>query len=105
MNKKTKIQVQNITISITSIKDDDFISLTDMAKAKDGDARAADIIKNWIRSRTTLEFMGTWEQLYNPGFKVVEFDHFKMQAGLPGFVLSPGQWVEKTKAIDYSYLI
>src|SRR5665647_1799367 len=70
-----------------------------MAKAKQGDARAADIIKNWIRTRTALEFIGTWEEMYNPGFKVVEFDHFKMQAGLPSFVLSPGQWIEKTNAI------
>ena len=53
-----------------------------MAKAKDGDARAADIIKNWIRNRSTLEFLGTWEQLYNSDFKVVEFDHFKINAGL-----------------------
>ncbi|MEI6139433.1 MAG: KilA-N domain-containing protein [Mariniphaga sp.] len=100
MNKKIQvIDVQNITINISKVKDDDFICLTDMAKAKEGDARAADIIKNWIRNRSTLEFIGTWEQMYNPDFKVVEFDHFKMQAGLPSFVLSPGQWVDKTNAI------
>ncbi len=100
MSKKNKIiQVQNLPISVISEKGNDFISLTDIAKAKEGEARAADIIKNWIRTRTTLEFLGTWEGLYNPDFKVVEFDHFKMQAGLPSFVLSPGQWVEKTAAI------
>ena len=100
MTRKTQtIKVQNTDISISKIKEDDFICLTDMAKAKEGDGRAADIIKNWIRNRNTLEFIGTWEQLYNPDFKVVEFDHFKMQAGLPGFVLSSGQWVEKTGAI------
>lgn len=100
MSKKNNIiQVQNIPITIISEKGDDFICLTDMAKAKEGEARAADIIKNWIRTRTTLEFIGTWEEMYNPGFKVVEFDHFKMQAGLPSFVLSPGQWIEKTNAI------
>ena len=65
------------------------------SKAKEGDSRAADIIKNWIRNRATLEFLGTWEEMYNPDFKVVEFDHFKMQAGLPSFVLSPGQWIKK----------
>jgi hypothetical protein len=70
-----------------------------MAKAKEGESRAADIIKNWIRTRTTLEFLGTWEMMYNPDFKVVEFDHFKMQAGLPTFVLSAKQWIEKTNAI------
>ncbi len=77
----------------------DFISLTDIAKTKENDARAADVIKNWIRNRSTLEFIGTWEKLYNPDFKVVEFDHFKMNAGLPSFVLSPGSWIEKTNAI------
>ena len=99
MNKKNKIiQVQNIPVSVITEKGNDFICLTDMAKAKEGEARAADIIKNWIRTRTTLEFLGTWEEMYNPNFKVVEFDHFKMQAGLPSFVLSPGQWIEKTAA-------
>jgi len=100
MDSKNKIiQVQNIAISVVTEKGNDFICLTDMAKAKEGEARAADVIKNWIRTRTTLEFLGTWEEMYNPNFKVVEFDHFKMQAGLPSFVLSPGQWVEKTNAI------
>lgn len=70
-----------------------------MAKAKEGDNRAADVIKNWIRTRTTIEFLGTWETMYNPDFNVVEFDHFKMEAGLPTFVLSPKQWAEKTGAI------
>ena len=99
MTTKTKvIKVQNIEISIVTSKEDDFICITDIAKSKDGESRAADIIKNWIRSRTTLEYLGTWEQMYNPDFKVVEFDHFKMQAGLPSFVLSPGLWAEKTNA-------
>ncbi|HEY5589724.1 MAG TPA: KilA-N domain-containing protein [Paludibacter sp.] len=93
------IKVQNIEISVVTSGDNDYICMTDIAKSKEGDSRAADIIKNWIRSRTTLEFLGTWEQMYNSDFKVVEFDHFKMQAGLPSFVLSPGQWVEKTNAI------
>jgi len=98
MTKNKTITVQNRAITITSIREEDFICLTDMAKAE-GEARAADIIKNWIRTRTTLEFLGTWEEIYNPNFKVVEFDHFKMHAGLPSFVLSPGQWVEKTDAV------
>jgi hypothetical protein len=99
MAKMKSIEVQNVAVSVSSEREGDYISLTDMAKAKEGDARAADIIKNWIRNRGTLEFLGTWEQIYNPGFKVVEFDHFKSQAGLPSFVLSPGQWVETTRAI------
>lgn len=97
--KNQVIDVQGVAITISRQQGDEYISLTDLANAKEGDGRAADIIKNWIRTRTTLEFIGTWEQLNNPDFKVVEFDHFKMQAGLPTFVLSAGQWVEKTGAI------
>ena len=99
MAKNQKINVQDIEIAVITIKEQDYISLTDIAKSKEGDGRAADIIKNWIRNRGTIEFIGTWEQLHNPGFKVVEFDHFRMNAGLTSFVLSPGKWVEKTNAI------
>lgn len=99
MTKMQIINVQNIPISIAQIVNQEYICLTDIAKTKEGDSRAADIIKNWIRNRASLEFLGTWEQLYNPDFKVVEFDHFKMNAGLPSFVLSPGSWVEQTNAI------
>ncbi|MBK7805937.1 MAG: KilA-N domain-containing protein [Saprospiraceae bacterium] len=99
MSKSKMLNVKGSEISILSNGNNDFICLTDIAKTKESDSRAADIIKNWIRNRSTIEFIGTWEQLYNPNFKVVEFDHFKMNAGLPSFVLSPGQWVEKTDAI------
>ncbi|MBE0492570.1 MAG: KilA-N domain-containing protein [Sulfurospirillum sp.] len=91
-----KIKVLDTQISVVK---DDYISLTDIANSKDGEARAADIIKNWIRNRGTLEFIGTWEQIHNKDFKVVEFDHFKMSAGLASFVLSPGKWIESTNAI------
>ncbi len=93
-----KIKVLDSNITIVKTNDEDYISLTDIANSKDGEQRAADIIKNWIRNRGTLEFIGTWEKMYNPDFKVVEFDHFKMEAGLASFVLSPGKWVEKTSA-------
>lgn len=83
-----KIKVQDTEISVISFKEQDYISLTDMANAKESESRAADIIKNWLRNRYTIEFLGTWEMIHNPYFKVVEFDHFKMQAGLPNFVLS-----------------
>ena len=99
MAKSKIIEVQQVTISFTDFHGEDYICITDMAKAKTDESRAADVIKNWIRTRTTLEFLGTWEKIYNPDFKVVEFDHFKTQAGLPSFVLSPTQWVEKTNAI------
>lgn len=94
-----KIRVKDVDITIISVQEKDYISLTDMANAKESESRAADIIKNWIRTRYTLEFLGTWEQIHNPNFKVVEFDHFKMQAGLPSFVLSATEWIEKTDAI------
>ncbi len=96
MSKIKKLEIDNTFISITKIDREDYICLTDMAKAKEGDNRAADIIKNWIRTRTTIEFLGTWETIYNPNFKVVEFDHFKMEAGLPTFVLSAKQWSFKS---------
>ena len=83
-----KIKVQDTEISVISFKEQDYISLTDMANAKESESRAADIIKNWLRNRYTIEFLGTWEMIHNPYFKVVEFDHFKIQAGLPNFVLS-----------------
>ncbi|RLA75552.1 MAG: KilA-N domain-containing protein [Epsilonproteobacteria bacterium] len=93
-----KIKVLEQDITIIQQNKEDYISLTDIANSKDGEQRAADIIKNWIRNRGTLEFIGTWEKMYNFDFKVVEFDHFKMSAGLPSFVLSPGKWIEKTNA-------
>lgn len=94
-----KLIVQSIQVGIASYNGEDYICITDMAQAKSDSSRAADVIKNWIRTRTTLEFLGAWEKIYNPDFKVVEFDHFKSNAGLPSFVLSPTQWVEKTNAI------
>ncbi len=98
--KKTAIiSVQDVPVTILSIDQKDYISLTDMAKARTDSARAADVIKNWLRTRSTLEFLGTWEILYNPDFKVVDFDHFKSEAGLHTFTLSAKEWIEKTNAI------
>lgn len=91
--------MQNINITISDDDFEDYICITDIAKAKVGNSRGADVVKNWIRNRTTLEFLGTWEQIYNPDFKVVEFDHLKIEAGLHTFVLSVSEWIEKTKAI------
>ena len=97
--KSSKIIVQDVPITIMNTDRSDYISLTDMAKARTDDSRAADVIKNWLRSRSTLEFLGTWELMYNPDFKVVEFDHFKGEAGLHTFTLSAKEWIEKTNAI------
>ena len=99
-SKKTSIiTVQNVPVTVLNMDQRDYISLTDMAKARTDSARAADVIKNWLRARSTLEFLGTWEVLYNPDFKVVEFDHFKSEAGLHTFTLSAKEWIEKTGAI------
>lgn len=95
----SKIVVQNTSVTVLSVDEQDYISLTDMATAKEGTNRSADIIKNWLRNRYTIEFLGTWEVILNPGFKVVEFDHFRMSAGLPSFVLSASEWIERTNAI------
>ncbi|MGN0246890.1 MAG: KilA-N domain-containing protein [Lachnospiraceae bacterium] len=99
MAKNRIITVQNIPVTVSFEDTDDYICITDMAAAKSDNSRAADVIKNWIRSRNTLEFLGTWEQIYNPNFKVVEFDHFKQEAGLHTFTLSVTDWVDNTNAV------
>jgi hypothetical protein len=93
--KKSTIQVQGTAINIVSHKEDDFISLTDMANKFGGD----DLIYNWMRNRNTVEFLGIWEQIHNPNFKGVEFDTFRKEAGLNSFRLTPKKWVEATNAI------
>ena len=97
--KTTSITVQDVPVTIMNVDQRDYISLTDMAKARTDAGRAADVIKNWLRARSTLEFLGTWEIMYNPNFKVVEFDHFKSEAGLHTFTLSAKEWIEKTNAV------
>ena len=105
MQKKNNIiTVQDIPITVTTQNENDYISITDIASAKTGKVRAADVIKNWLRNRTTLEFLGTWEQIYNDSFKVVEFDHFKREAGLHTFTLSVSEWIDQTNAVK-NYLI
>ena len=97
--KNRIINVQDVPISISKQELDDYICITDIAKAKTGESRSADVVKNWLRNRNTLEFLGTWEMIYNSDFKVVEFDHFKSEAGLHTFVLSVAEWINKTNAI------
>ena len=74
MAKNRIITVQGISVTVSNEDIDDYICITDIAAAKSDNSRAADVIKNWMRNRSTLEFLGTWEQIYNPEFKVVEFD-------------------------------
>lgn len=94
MDKKhRKIEVNGREIALIQGNQEDFISLTDIAKHKNAEA-PADVVKNWLRSRSTIELLGLWEKLNNPNFKLVEFDQFRAEAGLNHFVLSPQRWIE-----------
>ena len=93
-----KIHVLENEISFYSRNDEDYICITDIARYKDPD-HTDDLIRNWIRNRNTIEFLGIWEHLNNPDFKPVEFDGFRKLAGLNSFTLTPKQWIEKTSAI------
>lgn len=99
MKKNRIITVQDIPITITQEKLEDYICITDIAAAKSENSRAADIVRNWLRNRSTLEFLATWEEIYNPNFKVFESEHFKKQVGLLTFTPSVSEWVEHTNAI------
>ena len=96
---KGKIVVKGTEITVLSVgSPDDYISLTDIARYKNPEF-PADVIKNWLRTRFAIEFLGIWEQLHNPDFKLVEFDQFKNEAGANSFVLSPQKWIDTTNAI------
>src|SRR3989338_5080990 len=97
-SKKSTIDVQGTAITILTQREEDLICLTDIARAKNADA-SDDLIRNWLRNRNTVEFVGIWERLNNPDFNPVEFDGIKKQAGLNSFTLTPKQWIEKTNAI------
>ncbi len=75
------INVKNQEIAVITIAEDDFVSITDMAKYKNA-SNADDVIKNWMRNRNTIELWGLWETIHNPGFKPIEFDGFRKEAGL-----------------------
>lgn len=96
--KNRTINVKGSVIAVSRKELDDFISLTDIARYKNPD-EPIDVIKNWLRNRSTVEFIGLWEQLHNPVFKAVEFDRFMYEAGSNSFVLSPGKWIEATNAV------
>jgi len=96
--KKSTIEVQGASVAVLSQNQQDIICLTDIAKYKNPE-HPDDVIRNWLRSRSTVEFLGVWERLNNPAFNPVEFDGIRMQTGLNSFVLTPKQWIEKTGAI------
>ena len=97
-SKKSIIEVRGAAITILSRPLSDFISLTDIARFKNPE-RTDDVIRNWLRNRNTVEFLGVWEQFNNPGFNPVEFDGIRKQAGLNSFILTAKQWIETTAAI------
>ena len=94
-DKRVTIEVQGTTITVLTVRDDDFLSLTDMIR-NFGDET---LIYSWMRNRNTVEFFGIWEQIHNPGFKGGGFETFKLEAGLNSFHLTPRKWIEATDAI------
>ena len=95
---KDTIHAKGFDIGIyTTDYENEFISLTDIARYKSD--MPHDVVKNWMRSRETIEFLGIWESLHNPNFKQVEFDLFRKEAGLNAFTMSPTKWIESTNAI------
>jgi hypothetical protein len=92
-----KITVKNTIVSIIKNKEEDYISLTDIAKFKTNEPNS--VIANWLRNRNTIEYLGIWETLYNPKFNPLEFEGFRKEAGLNAFTLSPQRWIESTNAI------
>ncbi len=97
MTTNKKIEVKGVAVIIYSDNDADYISLTDIARYKDP-LHTDSIIQNWMRNRNTIELLGFWEAIYNPGFKPLEFEGFKKQAGLNSFVMTPKRWIEATNA-------
>jgi len=95
---KKKLKVNELEIVLYSEKEEEFISLTDMAKFRDPQ-RTNYIIQNWMRTKSTIEFLGLWEQFHNPSFNSIEFDAFKNDAGSNSFTLTPKKWIEATNAI------
>ena len=99
MSTTKKINANGTEISVLlQGNENDYICLADMARYKDKQ-RTDYIIQNWLRSRSTIEYLGVWEQLHNPNFNPIEFDGFRNQAGLHSFSLTPKEWVQKTNAI------
>ena len=95
---KSRLNVNDIEIVLYEDNEEEYISLTDMAKFKDSE-RTNYIIQNWMRTRNTIEFLGLWEQLRNPNFKGIEFDAFKNDSGSNSFTMTPKKWIESTEAI------
>ncbi len=98
MSKTSNIKVKELSIRTIKVNGSDYISITDIAKQKNS-IEPKDVVKNWIRLKNTLEYLGLWELLNNPAFKGVEFDPLLREAGSNAFTMSPSRWVELTGAI------
>jgi len=98
MAKNKTIKVESIEIVLYTQNNQDYISLTDMARFKNAETTGL-VISHWLSTRYTVEFMGLWEKMNNPVFNVTEFSNIKNESGSNGFVLSAKQWIEKTNAI------
>jgi len=96
--RKAIVSVKGTDITVLVYREQDYISLTDIARHKNA-GLTDDLIRNWLRNRNTIEFLGIWESLNNPDFNPVEFDGFRKRAGLNSFALTPRQWIEKTGAV------
>lgn len=94
--RKRQLKVEDTEISVKNVDGEDYISLTDMIKAKENDNY---FVKTWLRNRNTIEFLGVWESINNKNFNWYEFDLIKSQAGLNNFSISVKEWCERTNAI------
>ena len=95
---KSKIEVQGFEITVVNQNNNDYISITDIAKQKNAESTGL-VIAHWLSTKFTIEFMGLWEQMHNKNFNVTEFRNIKNEAGSNGFILSSKQWIEKTNSI------
>ena len=91
------LTVKNTSVSVIKVGDEDFLSLTDIAKFKSDEPFI--VVCNWMRNRNTIEYLGIWESLYNPKFNPIEFDRVRKEAGLNAFTMSPSKWIESTNAV------
>ena len=98
MAKKSVITVKDVNIRTMTVNGIDYICITDIARQKN-ETEPKDMVKNWMRQKNTLEYLGLWERLHNPNFKGVEFDPLFAEAGSNAFTMSPTKWVELTAAI------
>ena len=97
MKRTSELDVKGTLVRVVKIDGVDFVCLTDMAKLKSDDPQQT--ISNWMRNRMTIEYLGLWEELYNPDFKPLEFEGFRKEVGLNSFTMSPTKWIEGVNAV------